>query len=358
VRSLAVGVIGHVDHGKSALVEALTGIAPDRLEEEQARGLTIVLGFAYLGTPGGDVLDLLAMPGHERFVRTLVAGATGIEAVLLVVAANEGVKPQTVEHVEIAGLLGIRKGVIAISKGDLVSADAAARVADEAAALTAANGLPALPQIVTSVVGRVGLHRLAQELHGLLDRQPPRDDHGIGYLPIDRVFSRPGFGTVVTGTLRRGSLARGDTLEILPGGGRARVRGLQVHHAAVERVAPGQRAAVNLRGVARETQQPGHALATPGALSPSAWLDARHSLHAGCPRPLANGQAVRLLAGTSDAEVRLRLLDREQLAPSESALVQWRCPAPLALPAGAQHFTRRSGDRRELIGAGRAARKA
>ncbi len=350
MRTLLAGVIGHVDHGKTALVKALTGIDTDRLKEEKERGLSIVLGFSHL-KPGHDgEIDLIDMPGHERFLRTMISGATGIEAALLVVAANEGIKPQTVEHLEVARLIGVRRGIIAITKCDAASPDQAGRVAGEAAALAAANGIINAPQVFTSAVSGMGLEILEARLATLLTDPSERLDHGFCHLPIDRVFTAAGFGTVVTGTLRRGPIAVGDEVEVVPGGLRARVRGLQVHNRPVEAVGPGRRVAVNLRGVDRAELRRGHALSTPGALGAVEWLDARLELLASAGRPLENHRLVRLLLGTCEVAARVRLLDRDRLEPGDQALVQLHCAEPVAAPARDPFVIRTSSPARTVGG--------
>jgi len=331
MRRLVMGVIGHVDHGKTALVRALTGTETDRLPEERRRGISIALGFAVLGLGDAEV-DLVDMPGHERFVRTMVSGATGIGAALLVVAANEGVMPQTREHVDIAGLLGVRRAVIAISKAELVPPDQAAAAGREAAKLAAAAGLQAGAPVPVSALTGLGLDTLTAAIAVLLDGTVPPEDAGLPWLPIDRAFSVPGHGTVVTGTLRRGMLSVGDEIEILPGGAPARVRGLQVHGTRVVQVAPGQRAAVNLRGVEPAQVSRGAALAAREALPASTWLTAVLRATADAP-PLRTGMALNLLLGTDETEVRLRLLDRDELLPGQTAPAQLRCARPVCCPA-------------------------
>ena len=268
---LLVGVIGHVDHGKTALVGALTGMQTDRLAEEQARGISIALGFAHMDVPGGQI-DFIDMPGHERFVRTMVAGATGVDAVLLVVDAREGIKPQTVEHLDIAALLGIRLAIVAISKVDLVTPEAATARAAEVVARVAASGLDVCGTASISVRSREGIGDLRDVLAASLPARPPARDDGFAYLPIDRAFSIAGHGTVVTGTLRRGGLAMTDDMEIAPAGTRVRLRGLQVHGRRVTQALPGQRVAVNLRDVSPAQVPRGTALATPGLLTPAHWI--------------------------------------------------------------------------------------
>ncbi|HET6518984.1 MAG TPA: selenocysteine-specific translation elongation factor [Geminicoccaceae bacterium] len=352
MRTLLAGVIGHVDHGKTALVKALTGIDTDRLKEERERGVSIVLGFSHLAVPGGGEIDLIDMPGHERFVRTMISGATGIEAVLLVVDANEGVRPQTIEHVEIARLIGVRRGAIAVTKCDLAAPDRARQVAEEARSLAAATGLGDMRYVLTSAATGDGLDDLARRLADLMSDDAERVDHGCCYLPVDRVFAVAGFGTVVTGTLRRGRIAVGDEVEVLPGGLRARVRGLKVHGRPADAIEPGRRAAVNLRGVEWTQLRRGQALATPGTLALSRWLDAEFTLIASAPRPLENNQVVRLLFGTTETSARVRLLDRDRLAPGASALAQLRCGEDVAVPAR-EPFIVRAHSPVRTIGGGR-----
>jgi selenocysteine-specific elongation factor len=330
MRHALVGVLGHVDHGKSALVRALTGTETDRLAEERARGISIVLGFARLLAPDGAELDLVDVPGHERFVRTMVAGATAMRGALLAVDAAEGVRAQTVEHAEIAALLGIRRGVVAVTRADRAAPEQAARAAEEARALTGRLGLGDWPVVTTSAVTGQGLPELVAALGGLAD--PPDPVIEGAWMPLDRAFSLPGAGTVVTGALRRGVLRIGDEVEILPGRRPARIRGLQVHGQAVEAVGAGRRVAVALRGVERQAVAPGDALATPGLLAVAMRLDVQLVLLASAPRPLARGEALRLLLGTAEVGARLHLLDRESLGPGEAAVAQLRLDAPLAAP--------------------------
>ncbi|UEM21234.1 selenocysteine-specific translation elongation factor [Skermanella mucosa] len=351
MRSALVGVIGHVDHGKTSLVKALTGIDTDRLEEEKRRGISIALGFAHLAVPGGEI-GLIDMPGHERFVRTMISGATGIDAVLLVVAANEGIKPQTVEHVEIAGLIGVKRGIVAVAKCDLVDtarAEAAGRAACE---LARAAGIAEVTAVGTSAVTGAGLDRLREALGTLPRESATGADAGVFFLPADRVFAVAGFGTVATGTLRRGALRVGDAVEILPGGRSVRVRGLQVHGRAVEAAGAGRRTAVNLRGVERSDLARGDALATPGLLVPSAWLDAELRLLPSAGRDLRSGTVVRLLVGTTETSARVRLLDRDRLEPGDSAAVQLQAGEAVAVPAG-EPFIIRTPSPPATVGGGR-----
>ncbi|WP_448192580.1 selenocysteine-specific translation elongation factor [Azospirillum sp. sgz301742] len=353
MRTAVVGVVGHVDHGKTALVGALTGIDTDRLAEEKRRGISIALGFAHRTTERGT-LAFVDMPGHERFVHTMVAGATGIDAVLLVVAANEGVKPQTVEHLDIARLIGVTRGVVAISKCDLVTADEARRTGAAVRSLLAGTGLERAPLVFTSVAAGQGLDALAGMLVGLLDDDAERPDAGVFHLPVDRAFAVPGFGPVATGTLRRGAIRVGDAVELWPGGTAAQVRGLHVHGASVGEAAAGSRVAVNLRGVELADLRRGCALATPGLLAPSHWLDVRLELLGDAPKPLPTGQTAQLLFGTTDTIARVRLLDRDALEPGHAAPAQLHCAEAVSVPAG-EPFILRLGSPTRTVGGGRIA---
>ena len=329
-----IGVIGHVDHGKTALVRALTGMETDRLEEERRRGISIALGFAYLHA-GDAIIDLIDMPGHERFVRTMVSGATGIDAALLVVAANEGIKPQTVEHLDIAGLLGLKRAIVAVTKTDLVTPPEAEAVAVAAVALAEAAGLQVSATVLTSVHRGDGIAALVEALTTVVPDHAGSDD-GFPYLPIDRVFSVAGHGTVVTGTLRRGPMGLTDDLALAPDDRPIRLRGMQVHGAKTMRGLPGQRLAVNLRAVAASEIARGAALTARGLLPPSDWLTVSLRSVRGAPA-LRTSTKVVLLFGTEEVEARLRLLDCDEIEAGGRALAQLQCSLPVSLPAR-EHF--------------------
>ncbi len=351
--SLIVGVIGHVDHGKTALVRALTGIDTDRLPEERRRGISIALGFAHLSfNDGATVLDLIDMPGHERFLRTMISGATGIGAVLLVVAANEGIKPQTTEHAEVAALLGVRAAVIAVTKCDLVGPEQAEAVGIEAASLAAGLGLSAPPPILVSPVAGVGIAALKGALGELAPRARRPDERGVPYLPIDRAFTVAGYGTVITGTLRWGAIAVGDEVELVSAGNRARVRGVQVRGISFPTASPGQRVAVNLRATETTEARPGTALAMPGLLSPSSWLSVELRASPSAPAPLGSATKLRLLFATSETDATVRLLDRAELAPGETCLAQLRCTPRVAVPVG-EHVILRLTSPLSVVAGGR-----
>ena len=348
---LTLGVIGHVDHGKTALVRALTGIQTDRLKEEQARGLSIVLGFAYLAVPGG-VVDLIDVPGHEDFIRTMISGATGIDGVLLIVAANEGVMPQTREHFDIARLLGVHTGLIVLTKTDLVSGEEAALAEEEVGEFVAGSFLEGAPVIRTSATLGRGVQALRDALGALEPRPPPAQRPGGFFLPVDRVFAMQGFGAVVTGTLRLGVVSTNDTVQLLPGDGTATVRGLQNHHRAVEAAGPGQRVAVNLRHVKREALARGDVLASPGLLKATRRLDVQLALLEHVGDALHNGTAVRVLFGTTEVIAKVRLLDRAALQPGATGLVQLRCRREVATHRS-EHFILRSVSPVRTLGGGR-----
>ena len=349
MKRLVLGVIGHVDHGKSALVRALTGKDTDTLAEEKRRGISIALGFAHLRIGTDTDIDLIDMPGHERFVRTMISGATGIDAVLLVVAANEGIKPQTVEHVDIAGLLGLRRAVVAVSKSDLAAPERARCVAEEAVRLLARSGLETLQPVMTCALDGTGLEELRRALEALAIHQEPRAGDGIPFLPIDRAFSIAGHGPVVTGTLRGAAVAAGDTLELLPSRRPLRVRAVQVHGARVAAAAPGQRVALNLRDIETAELERGMALSAPDALAMSQWLTLSLRAVAGAPA-IKNGLRLRAMLGTQELDVRLRLLDRDVLRAGESGFAQIHGAQPVALPAGEHVILRLPSPPRTIAG--------
>jgi selenocysteine-specific elongation factor len=342
-----IGTAGHVDHGKSLLVQALTGIDPDRLREEKERGMTIDLGFAWLTLPSGREVSIVDVPGHERFIKNMLAGAGGVDLALLVVAADEGVMPQTREHLAILDLLGVASGVLAVTKRDLVEPDMLELVATEALEALDGTALAGAPLVAVSALTGEGLDELRRVVDEQLARTEAKRDVGWPRLPVDRSFTMPGFGTVVTGTLIDGALEVGQEVEVRPGKLRARVRGLQSHRRQVERALPGSRVAVNLAGVAKEDVRRGQVLALAGTLTPTAALDAR--LRAlppalGGRRPLRHGAELTLHSGAAEAPARLLLLDRDELAPGEEAWAQLRLSAPIAVLAGDRFVLRTPND--------------
>lgn len=345
-----LGIVGHVDHGKTALVKALTGVDTDRLKEEKERGISIALGYAHLALPDGRI-GMIDVPGHEKFIRTMVSGATGIEAVLLVVDVNEGVKPQTLEHLEIAELLGIRRGIIAVTKCDAAQPGRREAMAEELEILCIGTFLEDAPHVFTSAVSGEGLESLKELLNDLVRHGEAGVDEGFAYLPIDRAFSMAGFGTVVTGTLRRGALRVGDEVELYPHGIRARIRELQTHNEFTETSSPGFRTAVNLRGVDKNRLGRGDVLATPGTLSPASILDVHLHMLKSARTPLKQRQNLRLLFGTKETFARVHLLDRSEVQPGEDCFLQFRVEEEVAV-LNREHFIVRTYSPMFTIGGG------
>jgi len=337
-----IGTAGHVDHGKSALVEALTGIDPDRLAEEKARGMTIDLGFAWLTLPDGRSVSIVDVPGHERFIRNMLAGAGGVDLALLVVAADDGVMPQTREHVAILDLLGVRHGVVALTKIDLADAEWLALVEADIAELIAPTSLAGSAIVRCSAVTRGGLDALTEAIVCALDRLPERRTTGRPRLPIDRVFTIGGFGTVVTGTLLDGELRTGDEVEILPGGLRARIRGLQSHRDRIDVATPGMRTAVNLAGVAKDELSRGLVLTTPGWLRATRVFDAR--VRSVAQRALPHNAHLMIHAGAAEASAQLRLLEDDALPPGGESWAQIKLDRDLALVRGDRFVLRTPDD--------------
>ncbi len=336
-----IGTAGHVDHGKSTLVEALTGINPDRLKEEQEREMTIVLGFAWMTLPSGREVSIVDVPGHERFVKNMLAGVGGIDAALLVVAADEGVMPQTQEHLDILNLLQIPRGAVAISKTDLVDdAEWLDLVMEEVRERLQGTVLEGAPLVPVSARTGAGLEELVAVLDHLLEDAQPRADRGRPRLPIDRAFTIAGFGTVVTGTLSDGSLHVGDEVEILPRGLRGRIRGLQTHKKKVETAIPGRRTAVNLSGVAVDEIERGDVLAYPGRLRPTRRLAVRLQLLPSAIRALRQDDALDLFVGAAERRVRVTLLEGDELSPGEAGWVLLRLRQPVAVERGDRFIVR------------------
>lgn len=325
---IIVGTAGHVDHGKTELTARLTGINTDRLPEEKKRGMTIELGFVPLDLDNGLRLGLIDVPGHERFVKNMLAGAAGMDMVMLVVAADEGVMPQTVEHMNIINLLEIDKGVVVITKCDLVDEEWLELIREQVQELISPTCLKDAPIVACSAVTGEGIEELRQVLQNIASQVQPKTASGHCRLPIDRVFSKVGFGTVVTGTLWMGTLKSGDSVQIWPAGREARIRSLQVHGQAVDTAVAGQRTAVNLSGVEQEEAPRGGWLAAPGLLRESYRLDVSLRLLPDA-RPLPQRCRVRVHHGTAEALARVSLLDREELQPGESCYCQLVLEEPL-----------------------------
>ena len=332
-RHVVVGTAGHIDHGKTSLVKALTGIDTDRLPEEKARGITIDLGFAFLEEPDGLTIEIVDVPGHERFVRNMLAGVGGIDLAMLVIAADEGVMPQTREHLAICSLLHIKTGLVALTKADLVEADWLELVKDDVAGLVRGTFLEGSPMLGVSAKTGEGLDELRAALRALAAAVPARAADQLPRLPIDRVFTVKGFGTVITGTLMTGRFAVDDRVEVYPRGVQAKIRGLQTHGHPVPEARAGQRTAMNLQGLERAAVARGDVVGPPGALVASVLVDGTLELLPDAPRPLKSRDRIRFHAGTSEIMARVLLLDRAELSPGERAFARFRMEASLvALP--------------------------
>ena len=346
-----VGTAGHVDHGKSTLITALTGIDPDRLREERERGMTIDLGFAWVTLPGGGDVGIVDVPGHQDFIRNMLAGVGGIDAVILVVAADEGVMPQTREHLAILSLLGVERGVVALTKRDLVDAEWVALVTEEVTRALDATPLAGAPVVEVSATARTGLDLLLGTLERVLGEAPPRRDHARPRLPVDRAFTMSGFGTVVTGTLVDGSLAVGDEVEVVPGGGRARVRGLQTHKRAIDVAVPGSRVAANLSGIDKDAVRRGMVVVRPGSLAPVSVIGARIRILGAASGPLEHDDVVKVHIGTAEAVARVSVLGGPAIAPGAEDWVQLRLATPVGVLVGDRLVLRRPSPS-ETIGGG------
>ena len=329
-----IGTAGHVDHGKSALVRALTGIDPDRLREEKERGLTIDLGFAWLKLPSGREVSIVDVPGHERFIRNMLAGVGGIDLAMLVVAADEGVMPQTREHLAIIDLLRIDRGLVVVTKSDLVDEDWMELVTSDIMDSMKGTTLQDARMVSVSSVTGEGLPELLGALDLVLDGVEGRGDNGHPRLPIDRAFTISGFGTVVTGTLVGGRLSVGDEVELAPGGQRGRVRGIQTHKQSVKSGMPGSRVAANLSGIGHESIARGQILTDRGWLKESEALDVRLRVVQDSPVAVKHQASVTLHLGTSETLARVRLLDEQELGPGESGWAQLHLQYPIATVKG------------------------
>jgi selenocysteine-specific elongation factor len=335
-----ISTAGHVDHGKSTLVQALTGINPDRLKEEQEREMTIDLGFAWLTLPSGESVGVVDVPGHIDFIENMLAGVGGVDAALLVIAADEGVMLQTREHLAILDLLKVSSGVVALTKSDLVDAEWLELVSADVSTTLDGTCLAGAPIIPVSARTGAGIPQLRAELDRVLAACPPRPDRGRPRLSVDRVFTVAGFGTVVTGTLIDGSLSLGQEVTLLPRELTARVRGLQTHKQKVERAVPGSRVAVNLSGVDLTDVRRGDMLTIPGWLTPTLLVDTRLQLLADAPRPLRHNSQVKIFHGAAEVTAQARLLGDDQIVPGAEGWVQFRLAEPLNLVKGDRFIVR------------------
>ncbi len=340
IQPIVIGTAGHIDHGKSSLVRALTGTDPDRLKEEKERGLTIDLGFARLDLPDGRCVGLIDVPGHERFVRNMVAGATGIDMVVLVVAADDGVMPQTREHLAIMQLLGVRRGFLALNKIDLVDEDMAMLAEEDARAMVRGTFLESAPIVRVSATTGEGLEDLRTLMVRMAAETEPRSAEGLFRMPIQRVFSARGFGTIVTGIPVSGAVELGEVLEIQPGGARGKVRSIQAYHESATRARAGHSTALNLSDVDHHQIERGNVVATPGYFVPQAMIAAHLTTLNELDRPIRNRMHVRLHTGTAEAVGEVVLLDQPELGPGEEGLVQIRLERPMVCAPGDRFILR------------------
>ena len=329
-----IGTAGHVDHGKSTLIHALTGIDPDRLRAEKERGMTIELGFAWLDLPSGLEVSIVDVPGHERFIKNMLMGVGGIDLALLIVAADEGVMPQTREHLAILDLVRVDRGIVVITKTDLVDEEWLELVTADVEEVLEETALAGSPTIPVSAEKGTGLDELLRAIDSALVNAPIRPDLGRPRLPVDRSFTMTGFGAVVTGTLSGGALRKGQQVVIAPRGMRARIRGLQSHRDTVEEALPGTRVAVNMAGIEHHEIERGDVLVTGEWLAPSDAFDCSIRTIPDAPRPLRHNHRAILYAGTSETPAVVRLLDTNRLQPGESGWAQVRPETPVPVVRG------------------------
>lgn len=347
-----IGTAGHVDHGKSTLIAALTGTHPDRLKEERAREMTIDLGFASLQLPGGELIGIVDVPGHRDFIENMLAGVGGIDAALFVVAADEGVMPQTREHLAILDILQVQGGVIALTKTDLIEdPEWFDLVESDIRQVVHGTVLQDAPLVRVSARTRAGLSDLTNRLQDVLAQSPPRADLGRPRLPVDRVFTMPGFGTVVTGTLTDGHFQLGEEVEVLPSGKHGRVRGLQTHNKKEEIAVPGSRTAVNISGIDLDEIQRGAVVALPGQYQATRWVDVSFRLLPDVSGPLHHSSEVKFFLGTAEVLGRVRLLGVEEFQPGDTGWLQLELRDPVVALRG-DHYILRRPSPGETLGGG------
>ncbi len=331
MKQIILGTAGHIDHGKTSLIKALTGTDTDRLKEEKERGITIELGFAALDLPSGQHLGIVDVPGHEKFVKNMVAGATGIDIVVMVIAADEGVMPQTREHMEICTLLGVEYGIVAVTKIDMVDEEWLELALDDIRDFVRGTFLEDAPVAAVSSATQEGIPEFVRALDELATKIPERPPSDLFRLPIDRVFTIKGFGTVITGTLISGRVQVGSTIMIYPSGITSKVRGIQVHNESAGEARAGMRTAVNFQGLEKEAISRGEVLSKPNTLEASYMVDVSLHYLASNKKPIKNRTRVRFHTGTSEVLGNLIVLDREEISPGEDTVVQLRLDTPVAL---------------------------
>ncbi len=343
MQHIVMGTAGHIDHGKTSLVKALTGTDTDRLKEERERGITIDLGFAYMPLPSGIILSIIDVPGHERFVKNMVAGAAGIDMVLLVIAANDGIMPQTREHLEICSLLGIKHGLVAVTKSDMVDDEWLSLTVEEIKKFLKGSFLEGAQVIPVSSVTKMGIEDLVSSIDSLAGKIRRRKTEGIFRMPVDRAFTIKGFGTVVTGTLVSGTVHVGDEVDIQPGAVKAKVRGIQIHGRQVEEAVAGSRVAVNLQGVERQVVKRGDTLSSSGMLKGTMTVEAEISLLPTAPRPLKNEAELMLHIYSASTIAIVIILDSKEIKPGDSGFARIRIREPIVAMHG-DRFVLRSSD--------------
>ncbi len=341
MKNIIIGTAGHIDHGKTTLIKALTGRNTDRWEEEQRRGITIDLGFTYFDLKSGDRVGIIDVPGHEKFINNMVAGVVGMDLVMLVIAADEGIMPQTREHVDILGLLGIEKSIIVLNKCDIVDEEWLELVEEEVKEELEGTFLEDAPVMKVSAATGQGIEELKDMIEHLTsDEVVQKDTNTIPRLPIDRAFSMSGFGTVITGTLLAGSITKEDTLEMYPIGKECKIRSIQVHGQPVERCYAGQRVAINLSNIKKSEIKRGCVLAPPNNMKNTMMLDVKMNILPSSMRILTNHSRLHLFTGTSEVLCRAVLLDKEEIGPGESGYVQLRLEEEIALRRGDKFIVR------------------
>ena len=352
MKNIIIGTAGHIDHGKTTLIKALTGRNTDRWEEEQRRGITIDLGFTYFDLKNGDRVGIIDVPGHERFINNMVAGVVGMDLVMLVIAADEGIMPQTREHMDILGLLGIEKSIIVLNKCDLVEEDWLELVKEEIQEELEGTFLENSPIVEISAATGQGIPNLIDTIERLTAEEVvEKDINTIPRLPIDRAFSLSGFGTIITGTLLAGTISKDDNLQMYPVGKECKIRSIQVHGQDVDKCYAGQRVAINLSNVKKSEISRGCVLAPPNNMKNTELLDVRLNVLPGSKRVLTNHSRLHLFTGTSEILCRAVLLDKEEIGPGESGFVQLRLEEEIALRRG-DKFVVRFYSPMETIGGG------
>lgn len=352
MKNIIIGTAGHIDHGKTTLIKAITGRNTDRLKEEQKRGISIDLGFTYFDLPSGRRAGIIDVPGHEKFIKNMLAGVIGIDIVILVIAADEGVMPQTKEHLDILNLLGIKNGIVALTKIDLVEEEWRELVVEEIKENLKGTFLENSPIIQVSSVNRVGIDEIVNTIDKMTDKVPDRDITLVPRLPIDRVFTLAGFGTIVTGTLISGTFSLGDEVQIFPGNKKSRIRSIQVHGKNEKQAYAGQRVAINLPDVKKEEISRGNVLAPIDSMQPTMMIDVKLDLLQSCEKIIEDRTRLRLYIGTNEVLFRIVLLDKENLSAGESCYAQLRLEDKIVAKPG-DRFIIRSYSPMVTIGGGK-----